>query len=204
MPNLSQQSPKPPSNVSSKPQRFWWTILAFGVLVLVSWWLFGRGATDDKQMVKDDGKVVVYEPVHYDVPSWQPQQKLPILSSSVLTKQVGNTATKDTGLDIKGKMGDLYRYHAKDEPPIYVIDSEDFFELSWYFAMPTDSDKDKQASVRYAQKAYGVATGVLGQSGTQIMTDMLASQSLKDKPAALVLAQCQEYMCHLVFDKKAW
>lgn len=204
MPNVSQPSPKPPPDFLHKSHRFWWAFLVLGVLALAFWWFFGRGMTDNEQMVKDDGEALVYEPVRYDVQCWQLQQKLPALSSGILIKQIGDTATKDTGLDIKGQRGDLYRYHAKDEPPIYVIDSEDFFELAWYYATPTDSDEDKQASQKYAKTAYGVATDVLGQSGVQTMTDILTNQSPKDKPAVLVLAQCQEYMCRLVFDKKAW
>lgn len=203
------------SDLSPKRYRFWkavWFLVATVAFLGGAWVLFGQGASDDK-MVKDDGKSVVYELVRYETTHWQASPKLPMVDSRAVIRQVGHTATQETGLDIKGQTGVLYRYHNKHEPPMYVIDSDDFFELAWYYAAPTDSDAEKQASLRYAQVAYGVATSVLGQSGAQLMVHMLNHPSLSadipktnpaNLPKTLVVSECQYHLCRLVFDKQVW
>lgn len=204
------QTPTTSRTLFRQKKRLIFVLMAF-LAAGIFWWLFGRGTTQEPNLVENDtNSPKVYTPVNYPVDGWQAQAKLvrPFADDGLLIKLVGAAATRHEGLDVNGSIASLYRFHSTYEAPIYVIDSDEFFELSWYYADPKDSDDDKKASLHYAQKAYGVATAILGETEGKILLDNTLNQNVINAastqaklPTGVYVAHCQDYLCRLVFVK---
>lgn len=146
----------------------------------------------------------VYELPIYAPNNWQTADKLPSPFADIkpLLANLGVGAMVDETLDYQGNPASRYRYHSKAEPPLYVIDSDKFFEIGWYYASAKDNDKDKQTSLAYAQKVYKVFGQVLGQASLPMMTQLLNAHAVDVPYQGLTSATCQVYECRVVFDKK--
>lgn len=145
------------------------------------------------------------EPVIYPVQSWQTALHKPTVSFDVLKSLLGETATTAEVLDFEGDFARVYRFVGRAEPPLYVIESDRFFELAWYYASAKDDKTNKQISVKYAKQAHQVATTLYGDKGSVLMTQILTGKTLDDKERQsypkLVLAGCQDYLCQLIIKK---
>ena len=93
-----------------------------------------------------------------------------------------------------------------EAPYLDLIDSEKYLELGWYFANPTDSDKEKELSQGHAKKSYQLARQLMGDEGGKLVADMLNGQIIKNKVIGgqkVELAKCEFYSCMLVINKSA-
>lgn len=209
--NHSTQPPAPetPRPLHKKKRKIFFGFL--GLFLLLAWWLFGRGVIQDPQMVDDSTKdpAPTYTPVVYDSQNWEKSAHIarPFQDTKALMGLLGSAVHADgEALDIHGNTGQLYRYHGKTEPPLYVVDSADFFEVAWYYAAPTDSEKDKATSLKHAKTAHALTTAILPDDGTRLITAILkpdtAPDDLMKKMADKVaLAHCKNYLCQIVFKK---
>lgn len=158
-----------------------------------------------KEATKESNMLEVSTKVVYDVASWRAHPKLAGNDKFERIKElIGGTATKDDALDFNGSRADKYSYTSRHEPPLYVVDSDKLFELSWYHAHPKDNDEVKEVSVRHAQKAYGVAGALWGDDGKIIIEHMLNEQAMGEKllkSHRLLKAQCTNYTCQMVMEK---
>lgn len=176
--------------------------IGVGVLLLVGWWLFGRGLTNTSiqhthATMQDAPKI--YTPVVYDVASFD---KLAVPQGDTTKDWLTGlgAATTETALDIFGDGANLYRYHTKNEPIMYVIDSNKFFEMVWYYPSKTDSDQDKQLAQKYAQVTYNITKSALRTQAFGFYKTLLAGKSA-DLPKGVVIGTCQDYLCRIVMDK---
>lgn len=202
-------APETPRPLHQRKRRIFLGFL--GLFILLAWWLFGRGVTQSPEMVDDSTKdpAPTYAPVVYDSQNWGKSAPIasPFKDTKALMALLGSAVHADgEALDIHGKTGQLYRYHGKTEPPLYVVDSADFFEVAWYYAAPTDSEKDKTASLKHAKTAHALTTAILSDDGTKLITAILtpdtAPDDLMEKVADKVaLAHCKNYLCQIVFKK---
>ena len=89
-------------------------------------------------------------PVKYDIASWG-TAKVTSLSIDELKKiqsAFGKVvSTDENSLDYASNPASKYRFMQDNAPYLYLIDSEKYLELGWYFANPTDSDKEKEISI---------------------------------------------------------
>ena len=148
-------------------------------------------------------------PVTYDVASWGPK-KVELLSvdqlnaiKSTLGKVV---STDENSLDYASNPASKYRFMNTEAPYLDLIDSEKYLELGWYFANPTDSDKEKALSQDHAKKAYQLARQLMGDEGGKLVADMLNGQIVKNKVIGgqkVELAKCEFYSCMLIINKSA-
>ena len=93
-----------------------------------------------------------------------------------------------------------------DAPYLDIIDSEKYLELGWYYANPTDTDKEKELSQNHAKKAYQLSRQLMGDDGGKMVADMLNSQIIKNRIVGgqkIELAKCEFYSCMLVINKAA-
>lgn len=176
-------------------------VLAMVAIVCGVGWLF---YTDDKPHDNDDGTTT--QEVIYDVANWQGRSI--IHSESDKFEQIksilGSTATTSETLDFDGRKADKYSYTSASEPPLYVIESDDVFELAWYFASPNDSDRIKANSMTYAKKGHEVATALYGDDGKSLIEQMLDKQTIAPEfleVHRLRYAGCQDYTCRLIIQK---
>ena len=87
-----------------------------------------------------------------------------------------------------------------------MIDSTKYLELGWYYANPTDTDKEKELSKTHAKKSYKLARQLMGDEGGKVLADMLGGQIIKNKTIGgqkIELAKCEFYSCMLVLNKSA-
>ncbi len=176
------------------------------IACLLALLLFFRPATNET-LVQDDGEPKVYEKVVYEVDAWQAQPVMTATGQERFDEAkalLSATATKTDALDFDGRPAARYSYTASSEPPLYVIESDEVFELSWYFAHPKDNDEIKQTSQKHAQKAHALATALYGDDGKRLIEAMLSQLQVEQELSNrhhLRLAECRDYTCQLVIQK---
>lgn len=144
---------------------------------------------------------VAPSPMVYDVATWQaPNKQLKPFANDRLLGTLGSTATQESALDFRGNDATRYHYHHRTAPPLYVVQSQELFEIAWYFATPHDKDSDKTLSQTYAQTAHALSHQVLGSQATPLLTALLA-QKPSPLPTGVIYANCQAQLCQIVFDK---
>ena len=115
-------------------------------------------------------------------------------------------STDENSLDYASNPASKYRFMNTEAPYLDLIDSEKYLELGWYFANPTDSDKEKALSQDHAKKAYQLARQLMGDEGGKLVADMLNGQIVKNKVIGgqrVELAKCEFYSCMLIINKSA-
>lgn len=146
-------------------------------------------------------------PVRYDVASWGSGDvtALGINELEGIQSTFGTVvSTDENSLDYASNAATKYRFMKADAPYLDIIDSEKYLELGWYYANPTDSDKEKEMSQDHAKKAYNLARQLMGDEGGQMVGDMLNSQITKNQVIGgqkVELAKCEFYSCMLVINK---
>ncbi|AMT95817.1 MULTISPECIES: hypothetical protein [Psychrobacter] len=146
-------------------------------------------------------------PVRYDVSSWGSGEVTPLGIDKL--EEIKSTfgkvvSTDENSLDYASNAATKYRFMKADAPYLDLIDSEKYLELGWYYANPTDSDKEKELSQNHAKKAYKIARQLMGDEGGKMVGDMLNSQITKNKVVGgqkVELAKCEFYSCMLVINK---
>lgn len=135
----------------------------------------------------------------WQVKDWQAPAKRPApFADMALLSVFGGAATKETALDFAGNTAVRYRYHTLSEPPLYVVDSKDFFEVAWYYSY--DYPEDTSITITHAKTAYALSHQVLGSQATPLFAALLAQQP-PTLPTGVVHAECQVHLCQVVFDK---
>lgn len=193
----------------------WRRLLGFLVLLAAGlWWFVQSKPAPD---ITTDTQTKAYLPVVYDVATWQGQTQLeaPLGDVAALLSTIGASASQGEYLDIDGIAATQYRFHAPHEPVIYAVDSPNYLELAWYFASAKDSDADKAASIRYANKAFALSSRILGEQDARALFVAMLEDGQADEagdpdtpkriapslPQGVRLAKCQAYQCQLVFKK---
>ena len=148
-------------------------------------------------------------PVTYDVASWGPKkvESLTVDQLNAIKSTLGKVvSTDENSLDYASNPASKYRFMNTEAPYLDLIDSEKYLELGWYFANPTDSDKEKALSQDHAKKAYQLARQLMGDEGGKLVADMLNGQIVKNKVIGgqkVELAKCEFYSCMLIINKSA-
>ena len=148
-------------------------------------------------------------PVTYDVASWGPKkvESLNVDQLNAIKSTLGKVvSTDENSLDYASNPASKYRFMNTEAPYLDLIDSEKYLELGWYFANPTDSDKEKALSQDHAKKAYQLARQLMGDEGGKLVADMLNGQIIKNKVIGgqkVELAKCEFYSCMLIINKSA-
>jgi hypothetical protein len=148
-------------------------------------------------------------PVKYDVTSWGPNkvESLNIDQLDDIKSTLGKVvSTDENSLDYASNPASKYRFMNTEAPYLDLIDSEKYLELGWYFANPTDSDKEKSLSQDHAKKAYQLARQLMGDEGGKLVADMLNGQIVKNTVIGgqkVELAKCEFYSCMLILNKSA-
>lgn len=163
-------------------------------------WLF---YANDKPYDNDN---MTAQEIIYDVANWQNHARIYERSDKFeqIKSMVGSTATKSDTLDFDGRMADKYSYTSASEAPLYIIESDEVFELAWYFASLKDNEKTKADSIRHAQKSHAVATALYGNDGKILIENMLNKQTMTPEfleVHRLRYAGCQDYVCRLIIQK---
>ncbi|MFK3988914.1 hypothetical protein ACI2JM_01185 [Psychrobacter sp. NPDC064578] len=147
--------------------------------------------------------------VKYDVAGWGTKNvaSLNVDNLDEIKATFGKVmSTDENSLDYASNPAAKYRFMDTDAPYLDLIDSEKYLELGWYFANPTDSDKEKEISQNHAEKAHKLARQLMGDEGGQLISDMLNGQIIKNKVIGgqkIELAKCEFYSCMLVINKSA-
>ena len=194
---MASNQPKKTPSTSPKKIRKTWLIWAVLLAVLAVLFLTFRPVADE-ELVEDDGEVKVYEPVVYDTATWQ---KAADTSSDIeeLKAQLGSTATTEEALDFHGKRATRYRFSTPYEPPFYLIESENFLEVVWYYAEAT-----KAQSLDFAKRAYRMMSMLDQNTGAHVVHQILhgiAMGSQRIGAFNLEQADCQDYRCQIVLHK---
>lgn len=148
-------------------------------------------------------------PVSYDMSSWASTAVKPVNIDELedIQSTFGQVVTTDkNSLDYASNPATKYRFMQTDAPYLDVIDSQKYLELGWYYANPTDTDKEKELSKEHAKKAYTLARQLMGDEGGRVLADMLNGQIVKNKTAGgqkIELAKCEFYSCMIIFNKSA-
>ncbi|MEN6669729.1 hypothetical protein AAJP47_05055 [Psychrobacter sp. B38] len=148
-------------------------------------------------------------PVRYDISAWSANEvtALELDNLEGIKSTFGKVvSTDENSLDYASNAATKYRFMKADAPYLDIIDSEKYLELGWYYANPTDSDKEKELSQNHAKKAYKLARQLMGDEGGKMVADMLTSQMTKNKVVGeqkVELAKCEFYSCMLVINKTA-
>lgn len=149
------------------------------------------------------------EPVSYDVSSWSNEAVTPITFNDLddIKATLGKVvSTDDNSLDYASNIATKYRFMNDEAPYLDLIDSEKYLEIGWYFANPSDSDKEKEVSKSHAKHAYTLARKLMGEDGGRAVADILAGQVIKNKVIGgqkIELAKCEFYSCMLILNKAA-
>ncbi len=199
---MASDQPKKTPSASPKKIRKTWLIWAVLLAVLVVLFLTFRPVADE-ELVEDDGEVKVYEPVVYDTATWQ---KAADTSSDIeeLKAQLGSTATTEEALDFHGKRATRYRFSAPHESPFYVIESQEFLEVVWYYAAPTDDEATKAQSIDFAKRGYRMMSMLDPNTGAHVVHQILqgvAMGSQRIGALGLEQADCQDYRCQIILHK---
>ena len=148
-------------------------------------------------------------PVTYDVASWGSKkvESLSVDQLNAIKSTLGKVvSTDENSLDYASNPASKYRFMNTEAPYLDLIDSEKYLELGWYFANPTDSDKEKALSQDHAKKAYQLARQLMSDEGGKLVADMLNGQIVKNKVIGgqkVELAKCEFYSCMLIINKSA-
>lgn len=191
-----QDSHPPQKKKSYGPWLIAGLLLAVAIVLFVTF----RPVTPAESVVANDGEPKVYEPVVYDTSTWQvasQQSQDPKMLKGVL----GATATSEDALDFYGKQAVRYRFSTPYEPPFYVIESPDVFEVVWYYAAPTDDDATKAQSIDFAKRSYQMMSMVGGDVGTKIVHQMLQGNAVSSQSVGgfmLERGACEDYRCQIV------
>lgn len=148
-------------------------------------------------------------PVKYNVSAWD-QDPIDLLGVDDIDK-IKSTfgkvlSTDEKSLDYASNPATKYRFMDTDAPYLDIVDSSKYLELGWYYANPSDSDKEKEVSRNHAKKAYKLGRQLMGEEGGKVMADILAGQIVKNKKVGgqkIELAKCEFYSCMLVLNKSA-
>ncbi|MGP9688598.1 hypothetical protein ACT3TH_05490 [Psychrobacter sp. AOP22-C1-C5] len=146
-------------------------------------------------------------PVRYDVTAWSEDKVTPLSIDELdgIKATFGKVvSTDENSLDYASNAATKYRFMQADAPYLDIIDSEKYLELGWYYANPTDTDKEKELSQNHAKKAYKLARQLMGDEGGKMVGDMLINQIIKNKVVGgqkVELAKCEFYSCMLVINK---
>lgn len=149
------------------------------------------------------------EPVSYDVTSWSNEAVSPITLNDLddIKATLGKVVTTDdNSLDYASNIATKYRFMNDDAPYLDLIDSDKYLEVGWYFANPSDSDKEKEVSKSHAKHAYTLARKLMGEDGGRTVADILGGQVIKNKVIGgqkIELAKCEFYSCMLILNKAA-
>ncbi len=148
-------------------------------------------------------------PVSYDVSSWSNEAVSPITLNDLddIKATLGKVVTTDdNSLDYASNIATKYRFMNDDAPYLDLIDSDKYLEVGWYFANPSDSDKEKEISKSHAKHAYTLARKLMGEDGGRTVADILGGQVIKNKVIGgqkIELAKCEFYSCMMVLNKSA-
>lgn len=186
-----------PFFIKPKPKKYPY-VIAVLIVLAVLWVLFFRPSQD---VVEVSTAPKVYKPVSYDVSEWERHTQMSELDFEMLKGLVGHSATETDTLDFYGNQANKYNFVSAHEPTLYVVESKESFELAWYFAHAKDDDKAKEASQKYAQKAYQVITALYGDEGRWLLQNMLDEEVPAFEDETLLLARCRAYLCRLVVKK---
>lgn len=160
--------------------------------------------TDLDGAVADQGT-----PVKYDIASWGTDKVKAINVDQLddIKSTLGKVvSTDENSLDYASNPASKYRFMNTEAPYLDLIDSEKYLEVGWYFANPTDSDKEKEVSKDHAKKAYQLARQLMGDEGGKLVADILTGQIIKNKVIGgqkVELAKCEFYSCMLILSKSA-
>lgn len=157
-----------------------------------------------------DGAIVGQgAPVNYDLSTWSKDsvKTLTLQDFDKIKATFGKVvSTDENSLDYASNPATKYRFMDTDAPYLDLIDSTKYLEAGWYFANPTDTEKEKELSRAHAKKAYQLARQLMGDDGGKMIADMLSGQIIKNKTIGgqkIELAKCEFYSCMLVFNKSA-
>ena len=148
-------------------------------------------------------------PVKYDVAAWGTGAAAPLNTTELdsIQSAFGKVmSTDENSLDYASNPAAKYRFMKNDAPYLDIIDSEKYLELGWYYANPTDSDKEKELSQNHAKKSYQLSRQLMGDDGGKLVADMLNGQIIKNRVIdgqKVELAKCEFYSCMLVINKSA-
>ncbi|WP_201615521.1 hypothetical protein [Psychrobacter urativorans] len=146
-------------------------------------------------------------PVSYDVSAWGKDSvdSLNVDELDKIKSTFGKVlSTDENSLDYTSSPATKYRFMDTDEPYLDLIDSKKYLELGWYYANPTDTDKEKDLSRSHAEKAYKLARQLMGDEGGKVLADILGGQIIKNKSTGnqkIELAKCEFYSCMLILNK---
>ena len=146
-------------------------------------------------------------PVNYDLSTWSKDnvETLTIQDFDKIKATFGKVmSTDENSLDYASNPATKYRFMDTDAPYLDLIDSTKYLEVGWYFANPTDTEKEKELSRAHAKKAYKLARQLMGDDGGKVLADMLNGQIIKNKTIGgqkIELAKCEFYSCMLVLNK---
>ena len=146
-------------------------------------------------------------PVDYDLSTWSKDsvETLTIQDFDKIKATFGKVmSTDENSLDYASNPATKYRFMDTDAPYLDLIDSTKYLEVGWYFANPTDTEKEKDLSRAHAKKAYKLARQLMGDDGGKVLADMLNGQIIKNKTIGgqkIELAKCEFYSCMLVLNK---
>ncbi|MGO2386253.1 MAG: hypothetical protein ACTH6Z_03900 [Psychrobacter sp.] len=148
-------------------------------------------------------------PVKYDIAAWGTGEveSLAVDELDSIKSVFGEVvSTDENSLDYASNPAAKYRFMKTDAPYLDIIDSEKYLELGWYYANPTDTDKEKELSQNHAKKAYQLSRQLMGDDGGKMVADMLNRQIIKNRMVGgqkIELAKCEFYSCMLVINKAA-
>lgn len=147
------------------------------------------------------------EPISYDVSSWSSEAVTPaaITDLDAINAALGKVASTETNsLDYASNIATKYRFMNNEAPYLDLIDSEKYLEIGWYYANPSDSDKEKEISKSHAKHAYTLARKLMGEDGGRAVADILGGQVIKNKVIGgqnIELAKCEFYSCMMILNK---
>lgn len=185
------------------------SFLIIGVLIALAFALFVtfRPVAPQEKVVQGDGEVYVYDPVVYDVEKWASTSRQP-MNAKQLLEALGTTATQEDSLDYYGNHAIKYRFSARHEPPLYVLESDKVLEIAWYYAAPKDNDDQKNTSLDYAKRIYALMGAYGGEVGENLVKSMLqnpnrlyTAEDESNKVIDVIVADCTNYQCHIILQK---
>ena len=154
-----------------------------------------------------DGATVEGVAVNYELSTWGKDsvETININDFDSIKATFGKVlSTDENSLDYASNPATKYRFMDTDAPYLDLIDSTKYLELGWYYANPTDTDKEKELSKTHAKKSYKLARQLMGDEGGKVLADMLGGQIIKNKTVngqKIELAKCEFYSCMLVINK---
>lgn len=185
-------------NTKPKTKKYLWAV---AIVLIMGWlWLFVFNVAPDPKQTQKSKVVKTYQSPVYQTQDWQTSDPIKKSDDDKLKALLGDTATSEEALDFYGQLATKYRYTAKSQPPLYLIESKELFELAWYYAHAKDDDQTKASSLAHAKKAYKIATALYAKQGGELMQAILNGQPAP-KLKGIVMAQCKDYLCQIVVER---